>query len=103
MYELNSDKELNGEFGTVDYDDDSNHDNKEHIPRAKGLPIKKKKKNKPSSPTVKETPLKATYNKKTNEEDKYETMESSYNKEEDEDEGMTLDSEPSTPDPINFD
>ena len=75
-----------------DHDDDRKNDNKEHIHRAKGRPIKNKKKNKPSSPTVNETSLKATHNKETNEEDKDETMDTSYNKEEEKYEGMTVDS-----------
>ena len=62
------------------HEDDSDNGNEEHIPRAKLLPIKNNKKNTPSSPTVKETFLKATHNKETNEEEKYETMDTSYNK-----------------------
>ena len=54
---------------------------------------------KPSSPTVQETYPKETHNTETNKTDKYETMDTSYNKKEDEYEGMTLDSETSTPDP----
>ena len=55
-------------------DDYSNNDNEEHIPRTKLQPIKKKKKNKPSYPTVKETSLKATNNKETNKKEKVDTM-----------------------------
>ena len=35
VYDLNSDEELNGDFGTVDHDNNSNNDNKYHILRAK--------------------------------------------------------------------
>ena len=48
-----------------------------------------------------ETSLKVTHTKEINEEDRGYTMDTSYNKEENKDEGMTLDSEPSTPDPPN--
>ena len=84
MYGLNSEEELNGDLGTKDHDDDSCNDNEEHIPIAKGRPIKNNKRNKISSPTVKETFLKVTHNKEINEEDKYETKDTSYNKKEDE-------------------
>ena len=84
MYDHNSDKELNREFETIDHGNDSNNYNEEFIPRWKGQPIKKKKKNKPSSPIVKEVPLKATHNQENNEEDKDETMYIGYNKEEEE-------------------
>ena len=70
MYEINSDKELDGDFGTSYHDDDSNNYKEENIPRAKGQPIKKNINNKLSSPTVKETLLKETHTKETNEEDK---------------------------------
>ena len=66
LYDLNSDKEINGYFRASDHNNDSGNDNKEHVTRAKGRPIKKNKKNKPSSPTVKEKFLKATHNKETN-------------------------------------
>ena len=66
VYDLKSDEKLNGDFGTVVYDDDRENDNKEHIPRVKGLTIKKKNKNKPSFPTVKETSLKSNQNKERN-------------------------------------
>ena len=46
--------------------------------------------------------MKVTHTKETNKEDKDETMNTSYNKEEDKDEGITLDSKPSTPDPPNL-
>ena len=36
VYYLNSDKELNGDFGTADYDNNSDSENEEHIPRSKG-------------------------------------------------------------------
>ena len=42
--------------------------------------LKNTKKNKPSYLTVKETSLKVTQNKETNEEDKDETTDTSYNK-----------------------
>ena len=38
--------------------------------------------------------MKVTHTKETNKEDKDETMNTSYNKEEDDDRGMNLDSEP---------
>ena len=41
VYELNSEKELDGDFGTSDHDKNSGNDNKGHIPRAKGRPINK--------------------------------------------------------------
>ena len=63
VYGLHSDKELNWDLGTEYHKNDSDNDNKEHIPRVKGWPIKKKKDNKPYPPTVKETFLKATHNK----------------------------------------
>ena len=103
MYEINSDKELTGYFRTTENDNGIGSHNKEHIPRLKGRPVKKKNKNKPFSPTGKGTYLKATQNKETNKEEKYETMNTSYDKKEDEDEGMTLEYEPSTPDPTNTD
>ena len=53
VYDLNSDYELNGDFGTEDHNDEIGNNNEEHIPRAKGRPIKKKKRKKTSSPTVK--------------------------------------------------
>ena len=86
----------------ADHDNNSDTDDEEHIPRAKGWPIKNKNKNKPPSLTVKEMYLKVTHAKETNEEDKDETMYTSYNKEEDNDKGMTLDSGPSSPDPPNL-
>ena len=46
----------------------------------KRMTNKKMKKNKPSSPTVKETPLKAPHSKETNEEEKDERRDTSYNK-----------------------
>ena len=80
MYDLNIDKELNGDFRTSDHDDNRKNGNKEHIPTAKLRPIQKNKKNKPSSPTVKETSLKSTHAKETNEEDKDETIGTRYKK-----------------------
>ena len=103
VYDLNSDKELDGIFGTEDHDNNINNHNKEHIPRAKGRPIENNKKNKPSSTTIKETSPKAAHTKETNKEDKGDKMDTIYNKEEEKDEGMTLDSGPSTPDPPNPD
>ena len=97
MYDPDSDNELNEDFGMVEYDDNTNNCNKEHIQRAKGQPIKNNKNNRPSSTTVNKSSLKATRSNKIYKGDNYETMDTSYNKEEDEDEGITLDSEPSTP------
>ena len=94
VYDLNSDDKINGDFGTIDHENDINNDNKEHIPRAKVRPINNNNNNKPSPPTVKETSLKTTQDKETNKEDKDDTMGTSYNKEEDKYEGMTLDSKP---------
>ena len=79
MYDTNIDEELNGDFGTAENDDGSGNDNKENTPRQKGRTIKNNNINKPFSPTVKETFLKATHNKDTNEEDKDETMDTNYN------------------------
>ena len=79
MYGLNSDEELNGDFGTEDHVYDRGNDNIEPIPRATVQPIKNNKKNKPPNQTVMEKFLKATYNKETNKEDKDETMDTSYN------------------------
>ena len=79
VYDLNIDKEINEYFGTSDHENNSDNNNKQHIPRSKGKPIKKKKKNKPSSTTVKETSLKSTHTKETNKVDKYDTMNTSYN------------------------
>ena len=63
--------------------------------------MKKTKNNKPSSLKVKEESLKVIHTKKNNKKDKDETMNNSYNKEKDEDKGMTLESEPSNSDPPN--
>ena len=63
MYALNSDKELNGYYGTAEQYNDSGNDNEDRIPRAKVQPIKKKRNNTPSYPTVKGKSLKATHNK----------------------------------------
>ena len=80
VYVLNSDKELNEDFGMADNDNKRDSYNEQHIPRSKVQPIKNNRKNKPSSPKAKETSLRATYTKETNEEDKYETMDTSYKK-----------------------
>ena len=53
MYDLNSDEELNGDFGMEDHDKDRKNDNEEHIPGEKVQPIKNKNKNKLYYPTVK--------------------------------------------------
>ena len=53
VYDPDSDDELNVDFVMVEHDDNSGNYNKYHIPRAKGHPIKRTKKNKPSSLTVK--------------------------------------------------
>ena len=55
VYDQNSNKELNGDFGTAGHDNESGNENKEHIPRAKGKPIYKNNNNKPSNPTVRRT------------------------------------------------
>ena len=81
VYDLNSDEELNGDFGTEYHNNYRGNDNEEHINRAKGLPIKNKKKNKPYFPTVKETFLKTTHKKETNKIDKNKTINTIYNKE----------------------
>ena len=67
----------------AEHDDNSDTDNEEHIYRTIVLPIKNTNKNKPSSKTLKEESLKVTNTKKTNEEDKYETIYSSYDKDKD--------------------
>ena len=55
MYDLNSDEELNGDFGMADHDDNCDTDDKDCIPRAKLKSIKKNNINKLPSLTVKET------------------------------------------------
>ena len=80
VYDTNSDRELNGDFIMEYHYNNSDTDEKYHIPRAKGQTSKKKHKNKPPSLTVKETSLKATPTKDTNGEYKYETMDNIYNK-----------------------
>ena len=80
VYDLNSDEDLNGDFGIVDNDDNSDTNDKEHIYRGKVLSMKNSNKNKKSSLTVKETSLMATCAKETNKEEKCETMDTSYNK-----------------------
>ena len=47
--------------------------------------------------------MKETHNKETNKEDKYETIDTIYNKEEDKYELMNLDCKTLTPDPYNPD
>ena len=94
MYNPDSKDELNGDFRMVEHDDNIDNDNKYHIPREKWRPIKNTKKNKPSFPTVKKSSLKEIHTKKINEGDNYETMDTSYNKDEDKDEVTTLDPEP---------
>ena len=66
QYYPDSEDELNGYFGIAEHDDNSDNDKEEHIPRSKWQPIKNTKKNKPSSITLKETLLKVTHTKKTN-------------------------------------
>ena len=80
VYDPDSDDELNGDLGMAKHDDNIENDNEEHISRAKGQTIKNTNKNKPSSKTLKEESLKVTNTKKTNEEDKDETIYSSYDK-----------------------
>ena len=41
MYDLQRDKELDGEFGKADHNDDSGNDNEKHIPREKSVTNKK--------------------------------------------------------------
>ena len=89
VYDINSDEEVNGIFGTADHDDDSGNDNENNIPRAKLYSIKNKNKNKPSSPIVKVKFLQSTHYKETNEKEKYEKIDTSYNKIEDKDEEIT--------------
>ena len=67
VYDPDSDDELNEYFRTTEHDDNIENDNKEHIPRAKGRPIKKDKENKKYSLTVKETSMKVTHTRKTKE------------------------------------
>ena len=43
MYDINSEEELNGEFGTAYHNNDSGNDNEDHIPRSKVPPVKNKK------------------------------------------------------------
>ena len=98
MDEPDSENELNVDFGIVEYDGNSNNDKDDHIPREKVRLIKKTKKKKSYLPTVKKESPKETHTRKINEEDNDEKMDTSYNKGEDEYEGMTLNSKPSTPD-----
>ena len=58
VYDLNSDDKINGDFGTIDHENDINNDNKEHINKAKVQTIKNSRKNKPSFLTVKKSSLK---------------------------------------------
>ena len=80
MYDTDSDKELNGDFGMEYHDNDIDTDDEEHLPRAKVRPIKNNKNNKPTSLTVNETSLKSTQTKETNKEDKDNTRDTIYNK-----------------------
>ena len=82
VYEPDIDNELNRYYRMAEHNDNSKNDNKDHIPRAKVTPIKKNKKIKPSSLTVKETSLKVSNSRETNNKYKDETMDISYNKEE---------------------
>ena len=85
----------------AEHGDNSNNDNKEYISREKLQPAKKTNNNKPSLITMKKSSLKKTHTKKINKEKNYETIYTSYKKYKDGNEGMTLDSKPSTPDPPN--
>ena len=85
----------------AEYDDNITNDSKQHIPRAKELPIKKTNKNKPLSLTVNKSYLKEAYSKKICEDDNDETIDTSSNKGKDEYELMNLDSKQSTLDPPN--
>ena len=82
VYDPDSDDELNGDFRMAENGDNSDNDNKEHIPRAKVRPIKNTKKNKPSSLTFKETSLKVTHTKETNKKNMDEIMDTRHKKEE---------------------
>ena len=97
MDDPESENELNGDFGVSEYDDNSDDDNDEHITKAKSRPIKNTKNNKASSLAVTKAPTKETHTSKINEEDNDDTMDNSYNKYEEEDEGTTLYSKMSTP------
>ena len=48
-----------------DHEDDIENNKKQHIPRAKGKPIKNNNNNKPSYLTVKETLLKENHTRET--------------------------------------
>ena len=78
MYEPDNDDELNKEFRMVEHYDNSENYDKQNIPRVKKQPIKNTKENKPSFLTVKKSSLKETQVMKTNEEDKYQIMDTSY-------------------------
>ena len=67
MYDPDSDNEIKGDFGIVEYYDNSDNYKKLNITISKGLPIKNPKKNKPSYITVNKASLKKTHPKKFNE------------------------------------
>ena len=90
MCEPDSEDELNGYFGMEEHDNNRDNCNKERILRAKGRRIKKTNKNKPFFLTVKWAYLKVTHTKKSNKEDKYETMVTSYKKDKEKDEEWPL-------------
>ena len=85
----------------ADHYNDRSNDNEYHIPTARGQPIKNEKKKTILFNRKEKKLMKATHNKETNKEDTDETMDTSYNEKEDEDERMTLDSKTSTPDQTN--
>ena len=94
MYDPDSDDGLNRDLGIAEHDDNSNNDHEQYILISKYRNIKNTKKNKPSSLTVKNEYLKVTHTKKINKKDNDETMDTSYNKDQDKYEGMILDSKP---------
>ena len=100
-----SDDELNRDFGITEFDDNSDNDEEEHIPRAKLKTIKKtiNNKNKSFPLTANKSSLKENPTSKINEEDNDETMYTSLNQDEDKVEEMTLESKPSILDPHNND
>ena len=98
MYVPDSENKITVDFVMAQHDGNSNNNNKQHLPRAKVQPIKRTKNNKTSYLTVKETSLKVTHAKDSNEDYKDEIVNTGYNKEENEDCITSLDSKPPTPD-----
>ena len=60
MYDPDSENELNGYFGMVEHDDNSDKDKEDNISRAKVRPIKNTKNKKLSFLTVNKSVLKET-------------------------------------------